>query len=293
MHMNITRVTVWEEPDNVKLFAGTVEQYAELFIAVWKLFRKEFPDLKIGGPTITNSGYEFFERFLQICKENDVTPDFATVTQYLNSVEENSVRLVKIRALLDKYGFTECRIIFSEWHYAPKNWSTERKVFWSPEAASFSASGLIRLMDEERLDVVFYYSWQNSAFAPIDMGFCNYGMVRYPIYFGLKFFNDVAALCPERLAVSCEGDDATDVLAGKTADGKVRLLVSRYVAEPAAITCRVDGAVSCHVRTIREDFSEAEAVEGAALPAAADGSFVISQEKAGSCTWLLEFTLSD
>ena len=37
MHLNITRVTVWEEPDTDVLFTGSVEDYAELFIAVYYL----------------------------------------------------------------------------------------------------------------------------------------------------------------------------------------------------------------------------------------------------------------
>ena len=37
MHLNIKRISVWEEPNNPKLFSGAVEQYAEMFCAVYRL----------------------------------------------------------------------------------------------------------------------------------------------------------------------------------------------------------------------------------------------------------------
>lgn len=290
MHLNITRVTVWEESDNPKLFAGTVEQYTKLFCAVYKLFKQEFPDLQVGGPTFCAGNYPYFERFLILCKENGVIPDFVTITQYYRELEEIPNTLKTMKAILDKHGFGDTKIIVSEWHLGPKTWGTAGDLvgngFHSSMNAAYAASTLIRIMDFEALDVAFFYAWCNDVWGVFDTA---WPRERRPVYFGLQFFNALAADCVERIAVSCE--DA-DVLAAKTADGKVRLLVSCYETEAKSFSCQVKGAVSCTMKAARSDYAETACTEGVQLLPNADGCFEFAQEKDGSDVFFLEFVMA-
>ena len=286
MHLNITRVTVWEEPDNPKLFAGTVEQYAQLYCAVYKLFKQEFPDIQVGGPTMCSDSYTFFGRFLDICKENGIAPDFATVTQYYRDLDAIPNTVKTMRNMLVERGFTETSIIVSEWHLGVGDWSNvgdPANGFEKSISAAYSASTLIRLMDCEALDIAFFYAWSITCWAIYNGG------VRRPVYFGLLFFNELAAACTERLEVSCEG---AEVLAGKTADGKVRLLVSCYETEAKSFSCQVKGAVSCTMKAVRSDYAETTCTDGVQLLPNADGCFEFAQEKDGSDVFFLEFTMA-
>jgi len=293
MHMNITRVTVWEESDNKVLFTGTVEQYAALYIAVWKLFRKEFPDLKVGGPTMCAGNYPYLERFLTICREQEVTPDFITFTHYPRDLDSTRDICFRIREILDGFGFTETKIVISELHFGCSSWA--RAGDWtdghdSSMNAAFTASILTRLMDVDSLDIAFYYAWANDIVWGVYRKTWPRRLV--PVYFGLQFFNRVAADCRERLAVTCDADDTVEVLAGKTEDGKVRLLVSCFESRKTAFACTVKGAVSCSMKAVRTDYREEECREARELLPGGDGTFVFAQDRAGSDVFLLEFTMA-
>ena len=230
--------------------------------------------------------YPFFDRFLEICKENGIVPDFATVTQYYRDLDAIPNTIQTMRTMLDAHGFTETSIVVSEWHLGVLDWnkvSQPANGFEEAISAAYSASTLIRLMDCEALDIAFFYSWTNTSWAVYANG------VRRPVYFGLLYFNELAAACTERLAVSCEG---ADVLAGKTKDGKVRLLVSCFESEAKSFSCQVKGAVSCTMKAARSDYAETACTEGVQLLPNADGCFEFAQKKDGSDVFLLEFTLA-
>lgn len=292
MRLNIRRVTVWEEPDNPVLFGGTVEDYSKLYCAVYKLFKQEWPDIQVGGPTVMGGGYPFMEAFLDICKAEGVEPDYVTITHYARELNVIPDSAKKIRGLLDARGFMNTKVIIAEWHLGPLNWndfSAKMRLhgFSTSESAAFAAATLIRLMDIDYLDAAFFYAWGVTAWSVYNI--VERKMELLPVYYGLKFFNELAAKCEERLAVEWDGADNTEALAGKTADGKVLLLVSCYDTIKTEFTCKVEGAVSCKVKSVLAEYDEKKAAEGEALEMNADGSVTFGQVRAGSDVFLLEF----
>ena len=95
---------------------------------------------------------------------------------------------------------------------------------------------------------------------------------------------------------ACEGEEGRKVkgdvrfkLSRKTADGKVRLLVSCYDTMKTDFTCKVEGAVSCTMKSVLDRYDEEKAVAGEVLEKNEDGSFTFGQIRAGSDVFLLEF----
>ena len=81
--MGIEYWEIWNEPDldqpddrwktDPRTWAGTMEQFDELYVVTAKHLKKCFPDLKIGGPAISsvNSGWLLEELFRYITRNPD------------------------------------------------------------------------------------------------------------------------------------------------------------------------------------------------------------------------------
>jgi len=291
MHLNINRVSIWEEPDNPALLRGDVEQYAELYCSVWRLFRKELPGVKVGGPTSMRHTREFLIRFLEICREQNTPPDFLTHTLYTRSLEEVSGIIRNNRALLDSFGFTETTDTLAEWHLGPATWGklTPQLIrlngFADTISAAFSASLLIDLMDIPYLDMAYYYCWGLGRWAVFNTANLYEGPL--PVYYGLLFFQKLAAECPVRLAVEADADPNLRILAGKTEDGITRLLISCYETEAYQLQVQAAGA-ACRLYSIDSFFSQQACTEGTEPVPDENGCCTI-HHPAGNAVYLLEF----
>jgi len=267
MHLNITRVTVWEEPDTDVLFTGSVEDYAEMFIAVYKLLKRDFPDIKVGGPTCNCQNINLIDKFLRICAENGVRPDYIITTLYTRSLEgESSPKdlMPKAKAVMDKYGLSDIKYSFAEWHYGVTDWARTRCVteygFNSSESAAFSASLLIDLTDVDYFEIAYFYSWQTKMWALTD--FLSEEQRLLPVYYALMFFQKIATECRERLAVSTDSDTKARLLAGKTEDGKTRVLVSCFAEEDCIIKVWADGSDKAILKSVTKTYNEKNCTDG-------------------------------
>jgi len=275
MHMNLTRVCVWEEPDVEHLFGGRpdVKKYSEMFCAVYKALKKDFPDLRIGGPTIAWN-MEFADEFMRLCKENGVVPDYMTRDVYRLKVDDAVAAVYENRELLDKYGFNDSGVVISEFHLRPKSWEwkgdEEYVDFLTSNSAAYSVCGLTRLMDIDFFEVAYFYAWAVSVYSVRDMKFGSFKPL--PVYYGLLFFQKLAAECADRVKVECRDNEAT-VLSGKTNDGKLRVLVSCHETEDKAFECRIPGATKGRMYSITANYKESDATEGVEIKADADGFF--------------------
>jgi len=274
MHLNITRVTVWEEPDNCDLLTGSVQQYSEMFCAVYKLLKKDFPDLQIGGPTMISNAFRYLEDFLTICKQNGVTPDYITATIYARDLDIVKERIAKYREVAEKVGFFGLPIHITEWHLGPVDWKKtnymETNGFTSAEAAAYAASTLADMMDIEYVEAAYYYSWATMIWSVLNFRSDDYDP--FPVYYGLLFFQKLAVDCTVRVAAEVENGGEARVLAGRTAEGKLRLLVSCYGCEPCTIVCSADTAAVGRLYAIRSDYREADCTTGAVI-CAENGQF--------------------
>ena len=243
MYLNITRVSVWEEANNAKLFAGTVEDFAEMFCAVYRLLKRDFPDIKVGGPAVTAKGTDFMDQFITLCKAQNVTPDFLSGTHYHKSLEVFEQKLAPYFEILKKHGLENTPLSIVEWHYGVSDWAKESYVsengFDSAESAAFSTALLTYLMDLEQIDVAYYYSWGTYHWAVYNRRADGFPLL--PVYYGLQFFQRLATECPQRLQVTVESPAPVKVLAGKTEVGMTRLLVSCFDCEDQTISITCPG----------------------------------------------------
>jgi len=289
MHLNITRVTVWEEPDNKDLFSGTVEDYSAMFCAVYKLLKQDFPDIRVGGPSIIANAFQYLEEFLTICKQNGCKPDYITATIYGRELDVVLERIAKYREIAAKVGFSGLPIHIAEWHLRPLDWKKtshmEANGYLSAESAAYAVSFLTTMLDTEDLEVAYYYSWATAIWGVLNFRSDEYDPL--PVYYGLQFFQKLATAGCRRISVTAENLNGATVLAGVTEEGKVRVLVSCFMQEPCTIVCSAGDAESGSFRSVRMDYRESDCTEGTLLRAE-DGSFVFAHD-GGSGVYLLEF----
>lgn len=267
MHLNIKRISVWEEPNNAMLLQGTVEQYAEMFCALYCVIKKDFPDIMVGGPTSTMEGVSFLDRFLGLCKEKGITPDFVSGTYYVRSLKELHQYLAPNLEIMKSYGLTDTPYVLAEWHYGVREWARYEYVrehgFFEPENAAFSVSALIELMDMDQIDVAYYYSWSTHNWALFN---CHEGGAPLlPVYYGLLYFQRMITECTERIAITVDEPMPAKLLAGKTADGRTLLLISCHESPCEAIEIAASGCEKAVLKRITMDYREELCTLGEAL----------------------------
>ena len=276
MHLNITRVSVWEEPDNSLLFGGTIEDYAELFCKVYKLLKRDFPDLKVGGPC-SMCDADYTDKFLTLCEKEGVSPDFTSNTIYTRSIKWMKELLGELNGVRKKHGIENKEHLFAEWHYGPTSWQApldRDQGFETAEAAAFSASVLAMLMDVDYFSVAYYYSWGTSFWAPYAYSTAGYPL--YPAYYSLLFFQSLATEC-ERLPLEADFSEGAYALAGKTKDGRVRVLISLHDCEDEVLRVEGLGAKTATLKKIVMGCDESAYIDGEKITAV-DGAFEITHK---------------
>ena len=284
LNLNLTRVCVWEEPDNKKLFSGDVNDYFNMFSALYKLLRKDFPDLKIGGPTVASASKEYVREFLKLCRENDICPDFLSCTIYLRDLEEAVDTIKEMEEYLSEFGFNDTKISISEWHMAPKSWEmtdgdyTEGLGNW--ESAAFSTSLLIRLNELSKVDSAYYYAFNIGAWSVIDDN------ETMPVYYGLYFFQKWATECSERLEVLWNKEKDVEVVGGKTKDGIIRVLISCFDSESYSFKLDL-GVDKVKLYSINSDSKPKNYIDGVVLTTN-DGTITFDHFGGGG-VYMIEF----
>lgn len=261
MHLNIKRVTVWEEPDHDRLLIGDVHQYSEMFCTLFKLLKAEFPDIRIGGPTIA-CDREFMKTFLENCRTNGVVPDYISHNYYRRDLKKFIEDIKDLRGFLDNLGFCDSSIIITEWHLGPTSWDlVDDEIldgFFNSKSASFCASTLIELEKIPYVEAVYYYAWATAMWAVFNLR--TLGLKLLPVYYGLLFFQKLGAKCPHKLEAVVSDDDAVQVIAGKTSDGKIRVLASFYDGDDTQITFDGFDFSKCTLLSVKSDYSESDCI---------------------------------
>ncbi len=185
-HYNIRHWEIWNEPENRPvMWSGTDEDFLRLYATAAAAIKKEFPALKVGGPAFGASGSvvdgvfkptEFVEKFLRMCRKENVALNFFSWHCYTNNPSELAARAVAIRRLLDSHGFTDTESHLNEWNYLPGNtWEPIGKTA-APESrqryyeemagapgAAFIATSLIELQ-ESPLDMGNFFHGELGGF---------------------------------------------------------------------------------------------------------------------------------
>ncbi len=278
-HYGIRHWEIWNEPENrPAMWTGTDEDYLRLYRTAARAIKREFPALKVGGPALGASGLfvrgefvptEFAEKFLTMCRTDQVPLNFFSWHCYTADPAELTARARAIRRLLDGHGFTDTESHLNEWNYLPGNsWAAlgsaatpaSRQSFYADMAgaagAAFATTALIELQ-EAPVDVCNFFHGELGGF-----GLFNEHGVPLKIYEALRAFQ---GLRETSRRVATRGDVAGRLAfaAGLSPDGReASLLVSNFADPRGEFVLQWQhfgwaGGVTAEVRTVgtEQDFA--------------------------------------
>lgn len=239
---------IWNEPDNrPSCWTGTDEEYFRLYAATARAIKQRFPQAKVGGPGLGNTGTlkpdgalapsAFAAALLDFCRRERLPLDFFSWHCYTNDPNEPAARARAVRKLLDSYGFQSAESHLNEWNYLPDNdWmpvglkgqGEPRRRFYArmhgAEGAAFIAATLIKLQDAP-VDAANYFTVNTGGFGPFDEA----GVAK-KTYHALAAFGQLGE---KRLEASAEALPTASVLASAATDGRVTVLLSWSAPERA------------------------------------------------------------
>ena len=256
-HYNINFWEIWNEPDNYETYpenngwAGTKEEYYELYEVTAKHLKSCFPHLKIGGYSSCgfyalteakhNSGncsprheyfIEFFDGFLKHIKETGAPLDFFSWHSYPDDPAEVRVYARYARARLDEAGYTDTLTSFDEWNARPQERGT-------PMHAAVTAA-VLSVAQEEPID--------NAMFYDARMGVSMYGgmfnpltQLPFPTYYAFMAFDELYRLGTE---VKYEMNDSDGIYALAASNGKRgAILISNPTQDDVPLELNFEGEI--------------------------------------------------
>jgi len=145
-HYGIEYWEIWNEPESPAMWAGTHQQFFEMYAVASRKLRQEFPKLKIGGYgasgffAVTREKtlpirYEYltmFNEFLDfLCAQKEPVPfDFFSWHLYTKEIGELLTHARYVRKRLDDAGFTATESIFDEWNYVEHDTNLLENYAW-------------------------------------------------------------------------------------------------------------------------------------------------------------------
>jgi len=251
-HHNIQYWEIWNEPDvRPNMWTGGDEDYLKLYETAARAIKKRFPDVKVGGPAIGNTGdligdqlkpSPFLVEFLRRCRDRKLPLDFLSWHRYTCDPTDPARRARAIRRLLDEYGFSRTESHLNEWNYLPReDWTPLTKEgqgaareacfleMGGASGAAFCVQALLGLQDGF-LDAANYYTGEIQGF-----GLFNFHGVPKKTFYAFKAFRQLLET-PVRLEV--KSDDPRQILwAGISRDGAhAAILTSNFNAPDGQLT---------------------------------------------------------
>ena len=202
-HMGIEYWEIWNEPDISECWLGTYEEYYLLYEITAKLLKKEHPEIKVGGPTVTTPDSRLTEPFLAYVKETGAPLDFFSWHGYCHTPKEARYYADRSMELLKKYGFDHTESVYDEWNYIcdwGKNITLSMNLHKTAFGAAFT-SGVLTMLQDSDIDISILYDGQvlasigwNSFFSPAPStahaGEC--GVICEKPYYVLKAWSELA-----------------------------------------------------------------------------------------------------
>jgi len=213
--LGIRYFEIWNEPDFLPFWAGTGDQYHELYKKIALAIREVDSDALVGGPANStfNDKTGLRATFLQYLKDNEVPLDFYSFHKYTNKSNDpmDFARMAQsYRDELDKFGFAKTQIVNSEWES-----SLQGDPILGGEAgrAVFTAEALMYMQN-----------------APVDKS-TSYMQIGAGANKESLAFSAISKLnaTPSRLCTQGGDDNGFAVLAGLSAsDQKLQVVVANY-----------------------------------------------------------------
>ena len=271
---NITYWEIWNEPDLRKradgtpspTWTGTHEQFFNLFEKTAVLLKSKHPDIKVGGPALAWDN-DWAEEFLEYMQKKNVHLDFFSWHIYAVVPEAIAEKAVKMREIMDKYGYGKAESILNEWNYV-RGWTDEWVYSLKVESgemnykgAAFIASTMI-CCQHVPLDLLMFYDARigcamNNMFDIVSLE---------PLrgYYPFLAWARLRRLGTE-VAVKAENADGIYTIAAVAPDGRLGTLIVRYtdndnLTVPMIVRIKADGRslanARCHLTDKGYFFSE-------------------------------------
>lgn len=269
---------IWNEPDgHPNMWAGPEEAYFELYEKAAKAIKKEFPELKVGGPsTCKLAGWteNFTERFLTYCRDHEAPLDFFGWHCYSNTPERLMEEPARARELLDRYGFRDTALFLTEWRYIPEMENTRCDEFvrrmTDIESGAVNAAVLTAWQDTP-LDMAFFYT-TSILYNGI---FTRRSEIQPGLYYPFRFFAQMLDH-PHRVKTVCAKNHFC--LAGSDGNGSGAMLVS-------VLNGAGSGPVSIAMSGAADGEVEVETSDGSRFSAAVQNGQLGLERKTPFAVW--------
>lgn len=211
---------VWNEP-NLSVFwqDGTFDDYLELYAEAAQAVRRVSPRLRVGGPA--SAAAAWLEPLLHAARSRHLPLDFLSTHTYGNLP-------LNLRPLLDRYGFEDTEIWWTEWGVTPTHFHPVNDL---PFAAPFVLHGMKEA--QAHTDHLAYWvvsdHFEELGRPPRllhgGFGLLTVGNLRKPRFWALRLAEELGT---DARQVNLFGDGAeslVDAWATRHPDGTVDLLV--------------------------------------------------------------------
>ena len=244
--MGIAYWEIWNEPDlddpddrwktDPRTWAGTQEQFYDLYVTAAKHLKKCFPNVKIGGPAFANPR-KYGPAFLDYVKAKEAPLDFFSHHMYHRKPERIVEDVCIVRDMLDAKGFGATESILNEWNYN-RSWDEpdrySRRVRPTVKAAAFVAA-VMCACQRAPLSMLMYYDLRPNTswcgpFAPFVYDL-------RPPYWALYYWAELAEYGTQ-VESSCDTGNIYSCAALSEDGANIRLLISRYHEDDAHNTPR-------------------------------------------------------
>ena len=229
----------WNEPDRETgpggkrnaFWGGSREEFIRLYVTVAKHLKAKYPDVRIGGPSISGD-FAWAEEMLAAFKRAEAPLDFFTWHCYADDPKTIAAKCREVRALLDRTGFEKAESILASWNYV-RGWDRasldySHKVHGGAFAAkggAFVASVMAACQNEsvDRLMIKDVYS--GSEWNPLFDSVLNEPLPAYYAFYAWKHLAKIGEQVP--VAVFAEKVEGLSAVAARGRDGRRGLLVVR------------------------------------------------------------------
>ena len=301
---NIRYWEIWNEADIGKpMWNAPFSEYCKLYEVVSKRIKREFPEVKVGGPASVwfnekpdpRSAGRDCHAFLAWCRDHRCPLDFYTWHHYTKDLKAIADQPAAVRRVLDAYGFPKAELILDEWHYGSGSADCATDATADDETAGVNAAvfcpAVLTRWQDTPITMGHHYTIGPSAWG--------YGRAwgawritdgtsepRFKLFYTLRMFAGMLRHA-DRVAASSDTPDVT-VLAGRDPQGRRAVLVSNLKSGAKSVRVRLKGAEGVRFRRVRTDAAHDEMRDE--VTADAGGEIVLdgAAEGLSACVYLYE-----
>ncbi|MEA3448100.1 MAG: T9SS type A sorting domain-containing protein [Bacteroidota bacterium] len=162
---------IWNEPDLPDFWSGDVQEYIALYRIAANKIKTYDPDIKVGGPAVSNPyDQSFMDVFLDSVSTYNLPADFISYHLYYHPnpyyfLYTNEM----VREKTDAYGLTDIELINTEWNSYMFNFELqwEYGMFDALNAATIASA--LHYMQQSTIGKLFRYAFINPWFGLISM----------------------------------------------------------------------------------------------------------------------------